>query len=242
LDANGDAMIVAADVDGGSTDNCGVAEIAIDIDTFNCSDVGLNDVTLTVTDLNGNTSTCVAVATVVDLIAPEVTCPADQTVVPEQGNSFYEVPDYFATGEAMASDNCTNPLTILSQDPIAGTLLPVGTYSITINAEDEYGNIGTCNFELTVDFELGVEDIEYGLGSIALYPNPVKDFVILSNPQSIGLQQTTIYDLTGRLIQTIDLTAMGTETTIDISFLDTALYFVVIQTEKDQVTKQLLKK
>ena len=240
LDTNGDAMIVAADVDGGSTDNCGIASIAIDIDTFTCSDVGLNDVTLTVTDVNGNTSTCVSVATVEDLIAPEVTCPADQTVDAGQGD-LYEVPDYFATGEATASDNCTSPLTILSQDPVVGTQLPVGIYTITINAEDEYGNIGTCTFELTVDFVLGVDDIELNLGSIVMHPNPVKDFVILSNPQSIGLKQATIYDLTGRLIQAIDLTTMGTETTIDISFLDTALYFVVIQTEKGQIAKQLLK-
>src|SRR5690606_9546765 len=40
LDTNGNASITAADVDGGSTDQCGLASISIDIDTFNCSHVG----------------------------------------------------------------------------------------------------------------------------------------------------------------------------------------------------------
>src|SRR5690606_10171681 len=39
LDANGQASIVAADIDGGSNDACGIASITIDKDTFDCSDV-----------------------------------------------------------------------------------------------------------------------------------------------------------------------------------------------------------
>ena len=44
---------------------------------------------------------------------------------------------------------------LLSQDPAAGTLLPDGVYTVTMTAEDEYGNIGTCTFELTVESVLG---------------------------------------------------------------------------------------
>ncbi|MGV6832021.1 MAG: T9SS type A sorting domain-containing protein, partial [bacterium] len=64
LDGTGNASITASDVDGGSTDNCAIASISIDISSFNTSNIGTNNVELTVTDTNGNTDTCIAVVTV----------------------------------------------------------------------------------------------------------------------------------------------------------------------------------
>jgi len=86
---------------------------------------------------------------------------------------------------------------------------------------------------------LGTSDFD--LSSIALYPNPAKDFIILSNPQAIALQQAAIYDLTGRLIQTIDLTTMGTQQSIDFSELASATYMFIIQGFDGQMTKQIIK-
>ena len=45
----------------GSNDACGVASTTIDISSFDCSNVGPNTVTLTVTDVNGNSSTSIKV-------------------------------------------------------------------------------------------------------------------------------------------------------------------------------------
>ena len=53
LDSTGNGSTSASDINNGSTDNCGVASIAIDDSTFNCSDVGTQTVTLTVTDVSG---------------------------------------------------------------------------------------------------------------------------------------------------------------------------------------------
>jgi len=88
---------------------------------------------------------------------------------------------------------------------------------------------------------LGSSDVEVNIGSIVMYPNPAKDMVIISNPQAIALQQAVIYDYTGRLIQTINLSDMGTQKMIDVSQLAAAPYVVVIQSEKGQITKQLIK-
>jgi len=322
LDASGTVTILGSDVDGGSTDICGIASYDLDIDTFDCSNVGTNNVTLTVTDVNGNTSTCVAVVTVeditmpelicmditlelgedgtasinpedvlasatdacgivttavdienfdcsdigtpvtvmvfavdtsgnlasctavvtvVDALAPVITCPADQSVDPGTGNLFYVVPDYFATGEATATDNCTDPVTIISQNPAAGSLLPDGTYTITLTAEDAYGNVSNCDFELIVDSLLGVQDVSVNMGSIILYPNPSKDYVVISNPQNIALESAAIYDITGRLIKTIILTGMGSERSIDISELASANYMFIINSAQGQITKQIIK-
>jgi len=62
----GAATITAAQVNNGSTDNCGMASISVSPSTFNCSNVGANTVTLTVTDNSGNTATGTATVTITD--------------------------------------------------------------------------------------------------------------------------------------------------------------------------------
>ncbi|HEX5743447.1 MAG TPA: gliding motility-associated C-terminal domain-containing protein, partial [Flavobacteriaceae bacterium] len=64
LDQNNIAVITAADIDNGSFDACGIASYSIDVTTFGFDDLGDNPVVLTVTDVNGNVSTCTANVTV----------------------------------------------------------------------------------------------------------------------------------------------------------------------------------
>jgi hypothetical protein len=64
LDALGNASITADDIDNGSTDNCGIASKSAVPNTFTIADLGPNNVTLTITDDQGNFSTCIAVVTV----------------------------------------------------------------------------------------------------------------------------------------------------------------------------------
>ena len=74
LDANGAGSITAAQVDNGSSDNCGIASMSLSQTDFDCTDVGANTVTLTVTDDNSNVSTCTATITVQDIINPTAIC------------------------------------------------------------------------------------------------------------------------------------------------------------------------
>src|SRR5690606_18247258 len=74
LDANGTASITAGDIDNGSTDNCGIATMTLDVSSFDCSMAGANTVTMTVTDTAGNSTTCTATVTVQDTIAPDIVC------------------------------------------------------------------------------------------------------------------------------------------------------------------------
>ncbi|GGG43992.1 HYR-like domain-containing protein [Bizionia arctica] len=66
LNATGTANITTAQIDNGSTDNCGISSMALDIYTFNCSDLGTNTVNLTVYDASGNSSSCTATVTILD--------------------------------------------------------------------------------------------------------------------------------------------------------------------------------
>ena len=52
LDGAGNVSIVPADIDNGSTDNCAIDNMVVTPNSFSCSGVGANPVTLTVTDVN----------------------------------------------------------------------------------------------------------------------------------------------------------------------------------------------
>lgn len=67
LDATGNAQIIPADIDNGSTGgSAGIASLDIDVDAFDCSDTDTpQTVWLTVTDNNGNEDRCSALITVV---------------------------------------------------------------------------------------------------------------------------------------------------------------------------------
>jgi hypothetical protein len=66
LDAEGMYTIDSSYVDNGSKDDFGIAAITLSKTDFNCDDLGENLITVTVTDVNGNESTCEATVTATD--------------------------------------------------------------------------------------------------------------------------------------------------------------------------------
>ncbi|MEL7119273.1 MAG: T9SS type A sorting domain-containing protein [Bacteroidota bacterium] len=64
LSGNGEITLNPDDFDGGSVDNCGIANISLDLMDFDCDDIGVQNVQLTVTDENGQMSTCTAKVTI----------------------------------------------------------------------------------------------------------------------------------------------------------------------------------
>ena len=57
---SGKASLTAGDIDNGSSDNCSIVLKDISKSIFTCSDIGTNDVVLTITDEAGNLSMCTA--------------------------------------------------------------------------------------------------------------------------------------------------------------------------------------
>ena len=87
LDETGNATIDSLAIDNSSSDNCSLASHALDISSFDCSDVGANTVVMTVTDVNSNTSTCSATVVVVDNVDPFIRCNNYQVNLDEDGSN-----------------------------------------------------------------------------------------------------------------------------------------------------------
>ncbi|HOQ31718.1 MAG TPA: DUF5011 domain-containing protein [Candidatus Hydrogenedens sp.] len=140
LDANGNASIVPADVDDGSSDNCGIDHLALDKDTFTCADLGDNMVTLTVYDVNGNSNSGTATVTVRDVTKPIITVTGEEEV-------FLKIMvDCYTEQGAVWTDACDGTgAAIIGGDP-APTNCPLqesdlGDYVITYDYTDSSGNV-----------------------------------------------------------------------------------------------------
>jgi len=152
LDANGQASITVADIDAGSTDNCGIDTISISQTDFDCSHVGGNTITLTVTDVNGNTSTCTTVVTVEDNVAPEALCVAPFTIQLDANGQ--------ASITAAMIDNGSNDACGIDSISISQTDFDcshVGNNTITLTVTDVNGNTSTCTTVVTVEDNVAPE-------------------------------------------------------------------------------------
>jgi ACT domain-containing protein len=145
LDANGTVSITADDVDNGSSDNCGIASTSLSQTDFTCAHVGTNAVTLTVTDDNGNVSTCAATITVEDNINPTAIC-QDLTVQLDANGAASITAAEVDNG---SFDNCGIASRSLSQTDF--TCADVGTHSVTLTITDDNGNTSTCTSTITVE-------------------------------------------------------------------------------------------
>ncbi|WP_207434260.1 gliding motility-associated C-terminal domain-containing protein [Sabulibacter ruber] len=143
LNASGTATLTAADVDNGSSDNCGIQSITLSRTAFDCANVGTNNVTLTVTDVHGNVSTAPAVVTVEDKINPTITAPAAVTVNVDPGKT---TASNVNLGTPATADNCS-VATVTNDAPAE---YPTGTTTITWTVTDASGNTSTATQIVTV--------------------------------------------------------------------------------------------
>ena len=143
-------------------------QAAIISDEYDCNNVGLSNdyngglpspltcnsgsgmiITFLATDDCGNSSSCTASISMNDTVAPEFTnCPSDMTVNVDvdlcSNNVIYSTP--------VAIDNCQNDPDVNFVSGItSGQTFPLGTTTITFEAEDNCDNTSLCVFDITVE-------------------------------------------------------------------------------------------
>jgi hypothetical protein len=147
LDAAGEATLTAALVDNNSTDACGLGMLSVTPASFTCANIGSNAAQLTVSDVNGNVSTCLALVTVLDNIPPVVVCQNIAITLGTSGTANIQPIQIFNAGAS--SDNC-GVLNLVSTTPSLFDCGDVGGNSVTLVVSDVSGNVGTCQALVSV--------------------------------------------------------------------------------------------
>jgi hypothetical protein len=161
---NGVATITPASINNGSYDNCSPVTLSISQAVFNCNNLGSNTVTLTGTDVSGNTSSCQATVTVVGLM-PSCTIasvPTNSTYTGGVSTSLYLGYGAQSTTLQVTSPAAGAPYTYSWSGSAAGMLSststanPVftptagGSYTFTVVSTNKFGCSSTCSITICV--------------------------------------------------------------------------------------------
>ena len=134
----GIATLTPEEVDDGSSDTEGEVTLSIDIDHFDCDDIGENPVVLTVEDEDGASATCVALVTVSDNTAPV----ADVSVLTDITAECEVV----SLTPPTATDNCSAKVSVTHN----ATLPITESTTITWTYADASGNTSTQTQQVVI--------------------------------------------------------------------------------------------
>jgi hypothetical protein len=139
--------ITASQMDGGSTDNCGIVSLQANPATFNCSTLGAQTVTLTGFDAAGNQSSCTGTVTVVDSNAPTAVC-ANPTVNLTSDGTTSVAASFFDGGSSAVCGSLTFSAsqTDFDCDDVGNTI----AVTLTVTAQSN-NQMATCTAMVTVE-------------------------------------------------------------------------------------------
>lgn len=153
-----------------ANDNCDIAAIVNSYnntpDASGIYQLGTTIITWTVTDIHGNTNSCVQSVTIVDDDAPVITCAADQSQGTDDGTCSAVV----TVSGPVVSDNCGEVTFLNSYNNTANASgnYPLGTTTVVWTATDSHGNTSTCIQHITItDDELPLITCAAGLTHLA---------------------------------------------------------------------------
>ncbi len=123
---------------------------------------------------------------------------------------------------------------IISQDADG----PVEVFAADINGDGLVDAISVSAFDDKVAwYSNGVLGIgNYELDDISLYPNPVKNLLVVENTNNLEITHISLYDSLGRLI--LEETQAISE--IDMSNFSAGIFFITIETENNRLTKKVI--
>ncbi|MBK8492611.1 MAG: HYR domain-containing protein [Saprospirales bacterium] len=143
-----------------AADNCGVATIeqnpVAGTDFGNQSGQSII-VTITVTDVNGNETSCEVEVQINDTVDPEfVNCPTEMIMI---GNDPDECSGKLNWSIPVATDNCEVASIVQTAGPAVGSVIAVcDLKTVTYKATDASGNTTYCSFEVLV---IDTQDPDY---------------------------------------------------------------------------------
>ena len=107
------------------------------------------------------------------------------------------------------------------------------------NAKGEWGEITKVEFVTTVDEDGNIELAE---NNFNIYPNPVNDRLYIETQTLTQTLAIEVYDVYGRIQNLSNSETQKLGNSIDVSNLNSGVYFVKVVTEKGEVVKRFVKK
>lgn len=158
--ANASASVTTADIDAGSSDNCGILNMSVTPNTWGCGDIGDHTVTLSVKDIHGNIATSTATVHVLGDVpsCSIVSVPTNNTFTGGDPNVIYlgygaqsttlsatatggSGFTYSWSGQNLSSTSSANPVF----SPTSA-----GNYSFTCTVTNSNGCSSTCEISICV--------------------------------------------------------------------------------------------
>lgn len=118
LNSSGVGTLSVSSIDIGSNDNCGITSLSISPSSFDCSDLGPQQVVMTAIDGSGNVATCTTIINVVSGGTVAISCPADITITCDQNINNTAI-----TGVPTFTSNCGMGAVSFVDTTISGTSL-----------------------------------------------------------------------------------------------------------------------
>ena len=137
LNASGNASLTAAVLDSNSSDNCSIASRSISKTSFNCTNLGNNNIWFKVTDNSGNTDSILTTIQVIDNIKPTANTQNVNVYLDSLGTASI-LASAFDNG---STDNCGITSFTASQTTFDST--DIGSNPITITIQDASANVRT---------------------------------------------------------------------------------------------------
>ena len=134
LDASGKASLTTSDFDNGSYDNCNIDSLIMSDTTFDCSQTGVNVITITGVDPSQNRSSATINVTVYDTIKPTLQVKNHTVYLDTTGNGSMTKMSVIA----LLYDNCG--IDTLDVSRLNWTVSDTGVNEVYVWAEDASGN------------------------------------------------------------------------------------------------------
>ncbi|MFY0625047.1 MAG: T9SS type A sorting domain-containing protein [Reichenbachiella sp.] len=237
LDESGNATINPSDIDDGSeiTGICGDAlTLSLDKTTFSCADLGVNSVTLTLDDGNGNTGTAQANVTIEDNLEPEIIT-QDIIANVDAALGFVTIdPSQIDNG---STDNCSSGSLIMSLSKTKFTCEDTGDNVVTLTVEDEMGNISSSDATVTITSEINDETISST--NTTMCPDGTGSSTISTGSSVVGFNYTLRKDSDNSII---DGPFAGTGSGLDLvtgNLSETTAFNIIAEKELTQTQSAL---
>ncbi|PHI19555.1 hypothetical protein CEQ90_12720, partial [Lewinellaceae bacterium SD302] len=135
LDDQGNAVLIGGD-DDAAEDACGLASVELNMNNFGCEDIGMFEVEVTATDVNGNVAMDTVTVTI-NFTEPDLGCITEINVTLNENCQTAIIPEMVLAGNTVCLDQFAFDIVVMDDDTTNGPIIDgCGRFIYTIETGD----------------------------------------------------------------------------------------------------------